>query len=194
MTSSTSTNTMTSYSTTQVSTIQHSPIMRSAITRLSSKSSSIDTFTTMMTTPNPPSTSSPVATHLPINPTHGGTEKTRDTSLVLALLVSSCVSALLATLLCCHVCRPQRRHVQERTLGRVQESRLLGQVELEERMVSQAAARAVAIIYREAISCRSEEDQVMYPMYPISLTIVMKVSYIPTNIPDHCPDVTMSRV
>ena len=172
MTSSTSTNTMTSYSTTQASTIQHAPIMRSAITRLSStKSSSFDTLTTMMTPPNPPSTSSPVATHLPINPTHGETEKTGDASLVLALLVSSCVSALLATLLCCHVCRPQRRHVQERTrghvqegiLGHVQESRLLGQVELEERMASQAAARAVAIIYREAISCRSGEDQVLCP-------------------------------
>ena len=172
MTSSTSTNTMTSYSTTQASTIQHSPIMRSAITRLSSKSSSIDTFTTMMTTQTPPSTSSPVATHLPMNPTHGGMEKTGDASLVLALLVSSCVSALLATLLCCHVCRPQRRHVQERTLGHVEE-RTLGQVELEERIVSQAAARAVAIIYREAISCRSEEDQVLYPS---SMTIVMKVS------------------
>ena len=167
--------------------------MRSAITRLSSKSSSIDTITTMMTPQAPPpSTSSPVATHLPINPTHGGTEKTGDASLVLALLVSSCVSALLATLLCCHVCRPQRRHVQE-SIGHVQE-RIRGHLEVEERMVSQAAARAVAIIYREAISCRSEEDQVLYPMYPISLTIVMKVSYIPTNIPDHCPDVTMSRV
>ena len=115
-------------------------------------------------------------------------EKTGDASLVLALLVSSCVSALLATLLCCHVaachvCRPQRRHVQERTLGHVeerirghvQESRLLGQVELEERMVSQAAARAVAIIYREAISCRREEDQVLCPMYPSSMTVAKNV-------------------
>ena len=135
-----------------------------------SNSSSFDTLTTMMTTQTPPSTSSPVATHLPINPTHGGMEKTGDASLVLALLVSSCVSALLATLLCCHVCRPQRRHVQERTLGHVQESRLLGQVE--ERMVSQAAARAVAIIYREAISCRSGEDQVLYPS---SMTVAMNV-------------------
>ena len=154
-----------------------------------SKSSSFDTLTTMMTTQTPPSTSSPVATHLPINPTHGGMEKTGAASLVLALLVSTCVSAMLATLLCCHVaacrvCRPQRRHVQEsighvqeRTLGHVQESRLLGQVELEERMVSQAAARAVDIIYREAISCRSREDQVLYPS---SMTVGMKVSYIPS--------------
>ena len=156
-----------------------------------SNSSSFNTLTTMMTTPTSSSSvaTSSVATHLPINPTHGGTEKAGAASLVLALLVSSCVSALLATLLCCHVaacrvCRPQRTHVQERrvghvqerTLGHVQESRLLGDLELEERIVSQAAARAVAIIYREAISCRSGEDQVMSPMYPISLTIVMKVS------------------
>ena len=61
--------------------------------------------------------------------------------------------------------------VEERIRGRVQESRL-GQVELEERIVSQAAARAVAIIYREAISCRRGEDQVLYPS---SMTVAMNV-------------------
>ena len=65
--------------------------------------------------------------------------------------------------------------MEERIRGHVQESRLLGQVE--ERIVSQAAARAVAIIYREAISCRRGEDQVLCPS---SMTVGMKVSYIPS--------------
>ena len=61
-------------------------------------------------------------------------------------------------------------------MGRVQE-RIRGHLELEERIVSQAAARAVAIIYREAISCRSGEDQVLCP-----------------SIPDHCNECILTSL
>ena len=157
----------------------------------------------MITTHNPPSTrssaaTSPAATPLPTAPTHEkhpdrdteaktGAESLPSLGLVLALLLSTSVSALLALLLCCHlacrVCRPQRIHVQEsmghaemrmvsqRILEHVQES--IGHVE--ERMVSQAAALAVHIICREAATCRRGEVQVLCPS---SLTLVMDVFYI----------------
>ena len=108
-----------------------------------------------------------------------GAESLPSLGLVLALLASTCVSALLALLLCCHVatcrvCRPQRIHVQDR-IGHVEE-RMVSQRILEhvqERLVSQAAARAVDILYREAATCRRGEDQVLCPT---SLTIAMNVS------------------
>ena len=62
--------------------------------------------------------------------------------------------------------------VSQRILEHVQES--MGHVE--ERMVSQAAARAVDILCREAATCRRGEDQVMCPS---TLTLAMNVSYIP---------------
>ena len=134
----------------------------------------------MITNSTPPSTRPSAATPLPTAPTHEkdpdrdteaktGAESLPSLGLVLALLASTCVSALLALLLCCRVCRPQRIHVQE-SMGHVEmrmvSQRILEHVQdrighAEERMVSQAAARAVDIIHREAATCRRGEDQVM---------------------------------
>ena len=107
-----------------------------------------------------------------------GAESLPSLGLVLALLASTSVSALLALLLCCHlacrVCRPQRIHVED-SLGHV-EMRMVSQrilEHLQETIVSQAAARAVDILCREAATCRRGEDQVLCPT---SLTIAMNVS------------------